>query len=411
MLGAGVSLNHLSSFPGPAQSYAALCASLLQNDFTSEAATMVAISRQWWEHLAPKLFHRRLGEIDTLLRRWYHSGYGALWLETVQHESGVIRVQPGQPIPVVHLISLADKPFFMAPFQKVRDGHRTVGGRAPLYKGPLETNELALIPIISVELVRDAAMLAAAARFDTSPDIEGAKEPSIIFSAPARLLIAPTLWPRKSFVIYQHIFGRGNSYPNDGYFYVGVTTRNWQERWSEHRRAIETGSPLLFHKTLREEQSAGRVSYIHHKVMGVTDDLEALYAAEEELVAGHWADKRRLNMIPGGKSGLKYLRDNGMLGRGVVPLPDERDRLVATWLRDHPRKGLPAPWVAEKWKNDVWAIAQICGRDNRLSVDQVRAIRSLAQTHSAEEIAPQIGARNAEQVQRVVDGKTYVRVV
>jgi hypothetical protein len=152
------------------------------------------------------------------------------------------------------------------------------------------------------------------------------------------------------------------------------------------------------------------VTYIHHKAMGVTNDLEALYAAEEELVEGHWADERRLNMIPGGKSGLKYLRDNGMLGRGVVPLPDERDRIIATWLRDHPRKGLPAPWVAKKWKDDAWAIAQICGRDDRLSVDQVRSIRLLAHTHSAEDIASRIGARNAAQVQRLLDGKTYVRV-
>lgn len=371
---------------------------------------MVSISSQWWEHLAPKPFHRRLREIDALFQPWWRSDYGAFWLETACREHGVIRVRPGQAIPVVHLIGLADRPFFIAPFRKVRHGHRIVGEHEALSKGPLEAGELALEPIISVELVQDAAMLAAAARLDTSLDLQGIKEPSVIFSAPARLLLAPTLWPKKSFVLYQHIFGRGNSYPDDGHFYVGVTTRSWQERWSEHRHAIETGSPLLFHKTLREEQSAGRVTYIHHKVMGVTNDLEALYAAEEELVEGHWADERRLNMIPGGKSGLKYLRDNGMLGRGVVPLPDERDRIIATWLRDHPRKGLPAPWVAEKWKDDAWAIAQICGRDDRLSVDQVRSIRLLAHTHSAEDIASRIGARNAAQVQRLLDGKTYVRV-
>jgi len=372
---------------------------------------VVTISKQWWEHLAPKPFHRRLREIEALLQQWYRTDYGALWLESARHEHGVIRVRPDQTIPVVHLISLANRPFYIAPFQKLRPGHRMVGDREGLRKGPLAADELAISPIISVELVQDPALLAAATRGDTSLDIEGLKEPSVLVSAPANLLLAPQLWPKKSFVLYQHIFGRGNSYPNDGYFYVGVTTRSWQERWAEHRRAIEAGSPLLFHKTLREELSAGRVTYIHHKVMGVTNDLEELYAAEEDLVEGHWTDERRLNMIPGGKSGLKYLRDNGMLGRGVVPLPDERDRMVAAWLRENPRRGLPAPWVAEKWKDDAWAIAQICGRDDRLSVDQVRAIRTLAETHSADVIAAQIGARNAEQVQRVLDGKTYVRVV
>ncbi len=80
-------------------------------------------------------------------------------------------------------------------------------------------------------------------------------------------------------------------------------------------------------------------------------------------------------------------------------------------MKAHPRKGLPAPWISEKWKNDAWAIAQICGRDDRLSVNQVRAICELAREYSAEKIALRIGARNTEQVQRVIDGKTYTRVV
>jgi hypothetical protein len=232
-----------------------------------------------------------------------------------------------------------------------------------------------------------------------------------VFSAPAHLLIAPTAWPKKSYVLYQHIFGEGPSYPDDGFFYVGVTTRSWQKRWGEHRRAAEAGSPLLFHRKLREELREGRVTYIHHKVMGITDDLEVLYATEERLVKGHWSDARRLNMIPGGKSGLKYLRENGMLPERVVPMPDERDRLLETWLRENPRRGLPAPWVSEKWKDDAWAVAQICGRDDRLSVEQVRAIRELAALYSVETIAERIGARNQEQVQRVIDGQTYRRIV
>lgn len=126
---------------------------------------------------------------------------------------------------------------------------------------------------------------------------------------------------------------------------------------------------------------------------------------------GHRSDERRLNMIPGGKSGLKYLREHGMLSERIVPMPDERDRLLEAWLRENQRRGLPAPWVSEKWKDDAWAVAQICGRDDRLSVEQVRAIRDLAALHSVETIAQRSGARNKEQVQRVLDGHTYTRVV
>jgi hypothetical protein len=275
---------------------------------------------------------------------------------------------------------------------------------------PLADNELAVGPWILFDVVEDQTLVNAAVMRQTSGHVVGVKQPATLFSAPAHLLLAPKGWPRKAFVLYQHIFGDGGSYPNDGYFYVGVTTRSWQARWAEHRRAMEVGSPLLFHRKLRDEKAAGRVTYIHHKVMAITDDVEKLYAAEEFLVGGHWDDERRLNMIPGGKSGLRYMRDNGMLPERVVPLPDERDTIVAAWLNAHPRKGLPAPWVSDRWKNDAWAVAQICGRDGRLSVEQVRAIRALAADHEVSEIAARIGALNDDQVRRVLDGKTYTRV-
>jgi hypothetical protein len=372
---------------------------------------MVSINRDWWKHLAPKVMHRLLREVEDLLREWCRSEYGAHWLGVARQEGGVIRVKLGQFIPVVHFVALADRPIFVAPQQMVRLGHRVVGVERFMSGRVVEDGELALRPEIRLDVVQDDALLAAVARLDTSARIAGVRDPSQVLSVPACFLIAPKAWPKKAYVLYQHIFGDGSSYPNDGLFYVGVTTRSWQKRWAEHRRAVEIGSPLLFHRRLRESLSDGRVTYIHHKVMAITDDLDALYAAEEWLIKGHWDDTRRLNMIPGGKAGLKYLRENGMLAERVVPMPDERDRLVEAWLREHPRKGLPAPWVSEKWKDDAWAVAQICGRDDRLSVEQVRAIRELARSHSAKTIAERIGARNKEQVQRVIDGDTYTRVV
>lgn len=368
------------------------------------------INRQWWEHLSPRPMHRRLREMEAILRRWCGTPYGAHWLASARQAQGVIRVKPGQAIPVVHCVALGDRPMFVAPQGKIKVGHRTVGVDQFRSGLPLEEGELAIRPEIRLDVVTDPVLLATAARMEAPLHVPGVKEPSLVFSSPAVYLLAPTLWPKKSYVLYQHIFGSGASYPDDGYFYVGVTTRSWQTRWAEHRRAMEGGSPLLFHRKLREELQAGRVTYIHHKVMGITADVEALYAGEEFLVEGHWDDQRRLNMIPGGKSGLRYLREYGMLPVSVVPAPDERDRLVSEWLRQHPRKGLPAPWVAEKWKDHDWAIAQICGREDRLSVEQVRAIRDLATTHPAEEIATRIGARNTEQVLRVIGGKTYGRV-
>lgn len=371
---------------------------------------MISISQQWWEQLTPKLMHRRRRELEALLRKWSDTDYGRHWLKVATEPNGIVRLKAGDFIPNFHAIALGDGPIFFSPQARLNPAHRTVNSNTNLVSGRLQNGELAVEPLIMFDMATDPALIAAARRGDTAPRVLGVKEPSLVFSIPARLLLAPMHFPKRSFVIYQHIFGDGSSYPVDGYFYVGVTTRSWQERWSEHRRAMENGSPLLFHRTLREELGAGRVTYIHHKVMAITDDLEELYNAEEFLVNGHWSDTRKLNMIPGGKSGLKYLRENGLLAKNVVPLPDERDRLLSRWLQDHPRKGLPAPWVSDKWKDDTWAIAQICGRDDRLSPEQVRAIRELSVTHTAEVIAERIGARNADQVKRVIQGRTYSRV-
>ncbi|QBZ89180.1 hypothetical protein EPZ47_10785 [Pseudomonas viciae] len=124
----------------------------------------------------------------------------------------------------------------------------------------------------------------------------------------AHYLLSPERWPDKAYALYQHIFGMGNSYPDDGFFYVGITKRRWQTRWAEHFRAVKKGSNLHFHRKFREERDAGRITYIHHKVMAITDDLDKLYNAEKFLIEGHWDDERRLNMIPGGKTGLRYLQ-------------------------------------------------------------------------------------------------------
>ena len=371
---------------------------------------MTAISQQWWEQLTPKIMHRRRRELEMVLGKWAATDYGRHWLAVAMKPQGIIRVTSGQFIPNFHAIALGDGPIFVTPQALVKPAHRTVNSNTDFKSGELHGGELAVEPQFIFDMVADPALIAAARRGDTGRQVLGVKEPSLVFSIPAHLLLAPTHYPKRSYVIYQHIFGDGGSYPMDGYFYVGVTTRSWQDRWSEHRRAMENGSPLLFHRKLREELGASRVTYIHHKVMAITDDLEELYTAEEFLVRGHWDDARRLNMIPGGKSGLKYLRENGLLSKNATPLPDERDRLVSRWLEEHPRKGLPAPWVSDKWKDDAWAIAQICGRDDRLSQDQVRSIRELSNTYTAEVIAERIGARNAEQVKRVIQGRTYSRV-
>ncbi len=142
------------------------------------------------------------------------------------------------------------------------------------------------------------------------------------------------------------------------------------------------GSTRRFHRTFRDELAAGRITYVNHKVMGITDDLEALYQAEAFLVEAHWEDQRRLNMMPGGKDGLRYLREHGIIPAGPAPEPDAREPVLAEWLKARPPEALQRPWLKDRWQDRAWAAAQICSRKDRLSIEQIRAIRALAKDYT-----------------------------
>lgn len=105
--------------------------------------TVVSVNRTWWEHLAPKPMHRRLREIEALLRDWCRSEYGAFWLGQAVQKGGRIRVRPGQVIPVVHVIALKDRPAFIAPIEFVRQDHRSVGEHTMESGRPLGDGEMA----------------------------------------------------------------------------------------------------------------------------------------------------------------------------------------------------------------------------------------------------------------------------
>lgn len=307
------------------------------------ADAQITLDKAWWEHLTPTPMHKLRGEIERRLRAWCKTDYGAHWLNSAREPSGVIRVKAGQAIPDFHMVFMRNGPRFVAPQKKMRPGHRyvSVGNEGYRSGRPTEADELILSPVIRIDWVADPAFLDAARRFDIKMPSSAVGEPSLLFSAPAHLLLFPSGWPKKSFVLYQHIFGEGGSYPIDGYFYVGITTRSWKTRWAEHRRAMRRGSNLLFHRKLREELEAKRVTYIHHKVMAITTDVDALYASEEALVRGHWKDTRRLNMIPGGRAGYRYLRSAGLMDTATEELPDDRDAALSAWLDGDSDRRLP----------------------------------------------------------------------
>ena len=124
----------------------------------------------------------------------------------------------------------------------------------------------------------------------------------------------------------------------------------------------------------------------------------------------HYVDKwsltpKGLNMIPGGFKGMKFLHEHRITDRDVVSL-EERDRAIKEYVVRNPRKGIPNPFMSELWEDDEFYLRVIEAREKTLTPDQVRQIRTLADSGwSVPEIAKEINALNEAQVKNVVAGR------
>ena len=386
----------------------------------------IILDNEAFRHYTPKELHAHLRQFDSCLVQMAKQDQRVR--KIIENPLAIFSAE--SIFPIIHVIALyKDDKWNYSPQPLDRylrkEGHRLVPKDG-------NQNSQGMLPCLRLEVVSDPSLtslfnedvamrILAQGGDNLDPEdlkkytelSKNTKQPAILFTAPFAMMkkgIAER-YLRNRFTLYQHIFGAGHEYPDDGLFYVGITSRDWKTRWSEHRAAINRGSPLKFHKSYRERTVSRQLTYVHHKVMGVVSTLDKVQDLEEAFVAGHWDDTRRLNMIPGGKAGIAYLHKHGMMARNIVPTPDHVERMLEDWLRAHPRKGLPAPWVSERWKDDSYALKVICGPEGRLSVEQVLAIRSLA-TGGADlnQIVTQVDAKSAQQVQKVIDGETYTRV-
>lgn len=385
----------------------------------------IILDKQAFRHYAPKELHDHLRGFDALLVKLMRNDRQSK--QMVDHPFTIFSAEAFYPI--IHLVAMkrfGEWTYFPSPRRAytMKDGHRFVTENA-------NAGERRSQPRLCFEVVSDPAL--------TNIDIEKVKsnmvdgqlkteselmvefteqfkqtiKPAVLLSGPLAIFKKGVAgrFLQQRFTLYQHIFGAGHEYPHDGPFYIGITSRDWKKRWSEHWAAIQRGSPLKFHRTYRQRVVEKKLTYVHHKVMGVAQNLDRIQELEEAFVQGHWDDDRLLNMIPGGKAGIVYLHKHRILDEKVKPTPDQVERLLEDWTKEHPRKGLPAPWVADAWKSDDYALKLICGPEGRLSVDQVLQIRLLAAGGvEPAKIAEQVGAKNVAQVERVVQGKTYSRV-
>jgi hypothetical protein len=193
------------------------------------------------------------------------------------------------------------------------------------------------------------------------------------------------------------------------YYYVGITGRNWLVRLNEHVREMANGSQRHFYRAWREHYGAPGVLFTSY-----LDDINQTYEAamnwEEAKVDEIASDQYGLNMIPGGFKGLRLLHES-RITKGINISLEERDRAVTEYCRQHPRKGLPNPFISELWKDDDFYAKVIEAKVKALSFDQVKKIRLLDnQGVSVSAIVREVGALNEQQVKGVLFGKTYRRV-
>jgi len=225
------------------------------------------------------------------------------------------------------------------------------------------------------------------------------------------------------YVIYLHALVADDG--ND-YVYYGITKRGWNKRFLEHTKsALNDGTRRLFPQKLEElirgqaEKRQGNSSATGLKglvtcILSVGLNEDAAMDSEEYLVDKYSLSSKHihgLNMIPGGREGVRRLHE--LVGSTTRDLDDtdEREDALDRYLKAHPSLGIPKPGVAEKWNDPAYAEAVICGRDNRLTADQVREIRFLAASGvDSEAIRQQTGAIDTAQVKRVLEGRTYGRI-
>jgi hypothetical protein len=194
---------------------------------------------------------------------------------------------------------------------------------------------------------------------------------------------------------------------SDHYPYVGITGRNWLDRFREHMGEMGRGSRKRFHSAWR--QSTGQ-EHVHFSLHLLNINLTYKEAMSWEEYHVDRLGPNRLNMISGGFKGLRELHEYGIINRRDISL-EEREKAIEKFIRRNPRKGIPNPFIAELWKDDDFYLKVIGARSKSLSPEQVREIRRLAELKwTSAQIVDKVGALNELQVKNVITGKTYRRI-
>jgi hypothetical protein len=246
-----------------------------------------------------------------------------------------------------------------------------------------------------------------------------------IVSVPLQCVLRSWGDATKGHMIYEHnISAMDHADPQfTSLSYIGLTARNWQSRYREHKRDALTGSELLFHTSLSKvfvkdgivQAGMGPIEVVRRGICFLSElqyvNLSFEKAMQvEEFMVSRTLHPAGLNMIPGGFAGMKFLHQHNLLNRKRSSL-EERDRAAAAYLIQNNRSDKLAPWVRQNWERDDFYERVILNRKQTLNREQVLAIREYGSSwgFAPDLIASLVGA-NLRQVRDVLRGKYYARV-
>lgn len=212
-----------------------------------------------------------------------------------------------------------------------------------------------------------------------------------------------------------------------GMNYIGITKQGWRTRFSQHLAHAKAGSPLLFHRALRDHYRLSTVCC--HRILTVVDDEKSAMDSEEEFVRGTDDPKildrfsgietfaagtlypKGLNMIPGGYEGLRVLHKMGAFDRIKAVDIDQREEHLIKMMQRGGREGKANPLLAVLWLDEDYATKIICGPDGRLKPSQIAQARFMGMFgREVSDIASAVGAKSDSQIERLLKGKTYSRI-
>jgi hypothetical protein len=206
-------------------------------------------------------------------------------------------------------------------------------------------------------------------------------------------------------LVYSHTIGPKEREGEGCKTYVGITKQGLLKRYQQHLADANSGSYYFFHEALRKHMGG----FCIHQVLAAGLSKEAAEDYEEMFVEGISLYPKGLNMIPGGRGGLAYLRKLGVLDVSNKSQP--RERILSDFVRTHRRESQPNALLSQKWMDDNFAASVICGNPRNLSLEQVAAARILlGGGASPDVVATSVGARNTRIIDRLAAGETYSRV-